>query len=287
MPTSSSLKRESIRNPSRAVAPAFLIAVLAASGAVGGQEDPHAAAAPGVELRLTVGGAEFKAGERVLCKLEIVNTGAGTATFDPQNFFPFRVLRVLRKDGTPDWFIGSTPQTMGEDQELPPGASRTLWENVDAADLFLLEGGSYTIHAEHSERRRQGGLLKSNSVPVTIKGGSLPYRKTVLKRLRSAAPEGWRVQTSGSSIAILHSPTGLKKDISSIQIWFTDVPLPDDYELGEGANRQEVNTIGKTKLGFTHFALSARAADLWPQCRAAIPLVFVDETGEKQSRDDR
>lgn len=283
METERQASRSGIPGSWRAPVAALLSIALPGLICAQGESPP---AAPSVELRLTVGGESFKAGERVPCKLEIVNNGPAAATFDPQEYFPFRVLRVVRRDGAPDWFIGPTPQTEGRDQELAPGASSTLWENVDAAELFLLEGGEYSIYAEHRGRAR-GKSLKSNEVSIAIKGGDLPYRKTILKRLRTAAPDGWTVQTSGSAVTVLHSPTGLKKDISSIQIWFTDAPLPADFELGSGEHRQEVATLGKTKLGFTHFALSRLAANHWPRCREILPLIFVDEEDGKKPRDDR
>lgn len=218
----------------------------------------------GLRLRLTLAEASVPAGKPVLGKLELQNAGKQAAKYDPQTFAPFRVVQIADEKGKPAQFIGPRPQTSSSPLELAPGEPVTLWENVDLSDLYLLDSGNYEVTVVINDRH-QNLILESGSARLKVDGGQLAPKMQLLKQLRSIAPADWGVSTSFGAIYLSHSPTNLKQDVTTIQLWFTDEPLPADYKLGEGEDQQQVTTIAPTELGFLHMAAPKKANELWPE----------------------
>jgi hypothetical protein len=100
------------------------------------QQEPDAQKGK-LELTLSVQSAEVKVGQPILCKLTLSNTGTKAGVYDPQDYFPFRVLRSAKKDGAANRFIGSVAQTLGADRPIEPGASVVLWDKVDATEFLM------------------------------------------------------------------------------------------------------------------------------------------------------
>ena len=94
--------------------------------------------------------------------------------------------------------------------------------------------------------------------------GDVPPLKKAILSLKDSLPENWQIATGYGAISIVHSPTGLKKDVNFIQIWFTAEKLPNDFQLGEGENHQVVRYGGKHALGHANIAASPHAEELWP-----------------------
>jgi len=95
---------------------------------VGRQDDPESAGwgalaeHSGLRSRLTLQTDQPKLGEPLLFKLEVRNFGDEPWQIDPQEYAPFRVLRVQNEDFTDAApFIGATPQTEGVAFTLAPG----------------------------------------------------------------------------------------------------------------------------------------------------------------------
>jgi hypothetical protein len=232
------------------------------------QQEPDAQKGK-LELTLSVQSAEVKVGQPILCKLTLSNTGTKAGVYDPQDYFPFRVLRSAKKDGAANRFIGSVAQTLGADRPIEPGASVVLWDKVDATEFFLIEQGAHVLWAEHQSFRR-GPKLLSNEVSVEVSEGKLSYINETVKTLAALAPPHWRIQAAATSIAITYEKSSLKSELESIRVWFTEKPLPDGFELGTGANKQTVATLGTTPKGLAHIAYRARALELWPEAKEKI-----------------
>lgn len=206
-------------------------------------------------------------GEPLLFSLEIRNASEEPLKYDPQEYEPFRVLRAENTNDKAVHFIGTTPQTLASPVTLGPGESTVLWKDVDAAELFLLTEGEYKFYAEGGEWAVSTIRRDSNSLTVKLEPGRLPPRQSLMRGLLEleSRPEEWQVSAGFGAIYLTHSPTNLKRDVTTIQLWFTDEPLPDDYRLGEGAEQQEVTTVGRCDLGYLHVGAPAKAKNLWPE----------------------
>ncbi len=241
--------------------------------AVGNNRDdrwPALAAGSGLQCRLALTSEKPSVGLPLLLKLELRNSGAQPTEVNWQNYAPFRVLRVERKqaDGSIKLapFIGMTPQTEGSDQTLAPGQVITVWENVDASTLYLLEAGAYQIFAEGGVGAAANNLsTDSNRLEVNLQPGQLAPQQVFLGELLKILPEGWTLSTGFGAFFLSHSPTDLKTDITTIQLWFTVEKLPENYELGQGVERQIVGLVGQTDLGYLNIGAHQRAAELWPE----------------------
>lgn len=227
----------------------------------------------GIRFRLTLMTEKPQVGQPLLFKLETGNFGDQPAGFDPQKWFPFRVLKAADAAGKPARFIGPTPQTEGQVETLMPGEIRTLWENADAAALFLLDGETWRFTAESSPGREGERWPNSNTVEVRLAAGELPPQQVFLKQLGETVPDGWTISGSFGAVYLVHSPTGLKADVTTIQIWFSEEELPADFELGKGEERQIIHRLGRCEAGFMNVGFPRRAERLWPGCAAAIHAV--------------
>ncbi len=255
------------------------------------------AEASGLRSRLTLQTKNPTVGQPLLLKLELRNMHKRPTTVDLQEYAPFRVLRAEGKlaDGTgmraP--FIGMTPQTFGVDQELAGGEVITAWENVDAADLFLLDLPNCTFYAEGAEWAGAAFKQDSNHLDVKLQPGHLPQEKLLVAELLKRLPNGWKLSRGFGAIYLNHSPTNLKSDVTSIQLWFTGDKLADDFELGKGDQRQEVSLVARTDLGFLNIAAPRRVGEkMWPEyvrdikMVAARVLVFQDDEHRPESKPD-
>ncbi len=226
----------------------------------------------GLQSRLTLMTEKPAIGQPLLLKLELRNSRAEPTEVDLQNYAPHRVLSAvwIQPDGKGGFapFIGMTPQTSGGPQELAPGEVITVWEYVDATTLFLLDQEeAYQFFAKGGEWATSAFTQDSNHLEVRLQPGQLPPQQALLASLSSMEmrPEDWTVSAGYGAIYLSHSPTDLKRDVTTIQLWFTEEPLPADYKLGEGNDKQNVTTIGPSELGYLHLAATEKALELWPE----------------------
>jgi hypothetical protein len=224
----------------------------------------------GLRSRLTLLTEAPQVGKPLLFRLEVKNFGDKPTGVDAQYYEPFRVLRAIQSDGKSAKFIGMTPQTDGEDQQLKPGESMTLWDNVDANDLFLLNAGTYKFFAEGGKWATQTMWRDSNTLAIEIAAGEPTLLNRLLEKLGEGLPEKWEV-SSGMGLAdgwkgiyLTHLPSNLKRDAITIQVWFTDEKLADDFELGTGDQKQVIAQLGRCEFGFMNVAALPKAADIWP-----------------------
>jgi hypothetical protein len=223
-------------------------------------------------------------GQPLKFRLEMKNFGKVARHYDPQNAAAFRVMSVKKADGEADPYAGPSYQTAGGPKPIKPGETVVLWDDYDVAEQFLLaEPGKYVVQTRATRAippppipglrdAAESAIPASNSLTVELAPGKLPELKTMFVRLREILPKekAWRIAMSGRVIFFTHSPTNLKKDVTTIQLWFDEKEHPPGYSLGEGANKTPVERVGKTPLGFAYMTATAKAAELWPEFRAKI-----------------
>ncbi|HMP80736.1 MAG TPA: hypothetical protein PKD54_14875, partial [Pirellulaceae bacterium] len=254
----------------------------------GGSQEEHAPKEPlidptdwgrlaeisGLQSRLVLQTQNPQVGQPLLVKLELRNAGTKPAVFDPQDYAPFRVLRVnAARTGAPTSFIGMTPQTSGQKENLDPGEIRLLWDNIDVSELFLLaEEGDYEVYCKGGDWATQPIWRDSNRLRVNLQAGRLPARQELIAALLKVLPEHWTLSAGRDDIYLQHSPTNLKQDITSLSLRFTREKLPDDIEFAwpvPGGDRQftkaTINYFGETGLGHTYLlSLPLHTEALWP-----------------------
>ena len=231
-----------------------------------------------LRLRLTLNESELKEGQPVLATLEIKNFGEAVESYDPQYFDRNRVVNVKHVSGEPGQFIASSVQTMGGPIPLPPGQSRVLWEDVDVGSLYMLDQGEYRIQAISPISKNVKNIPKTNvnrlqlarAMPISnvealrVSTGEQTPIKRFLKSLISVAPAGWKVSYNSYGIFITNSPTGMKRDTTTISMSFTPEAIPEDQNV---RNRLK---LGMTELGHLNLSSNDKAARLWPNHIAEI-----------------
>ena len=94
-------------------------------------------------------------------------------------------------------------------------------------------------------------------------------------------PKGkWNVSNGWGAIYLTHSSTNLKRDTTSIQIWFTEDKLPANFQLGKGEKKQTVTYIGHCELGHMNVAAPPRAFWLWPNYIDVIDFAWTLALGD-------
>lgn len=248
----------------------------------------------GLQSRLSLQTKSPAVGQPLLFRLELRNTGDQPTRFDPQDYAPFRVLRALGADGQAVPFVGSTPQTSAQPVTLQPGETTVLWQDVDASALFALKEGKHQFFAEGGDWAAQMWWQDSNTLDVELGAGQLPPKQALIRSLAEfeLLPEGWQVSATQDEILLSHSPTNLKRDVTTIRLWFTDAPLPDRAAADNDNGREEVTTLAVTTAGHLHVAAPAKTTELWPEyvrdirMAAARVLVFQTDPPPRQQNGD-
>jgi beta-lactamase regulating signal transducer with metallopeptidase domain/biopolymer transport protein ExbD len=240
-------------------------------------EDERGDEKNGLRTRLVLLTEKPTVGQPLTFRLEMKNFGKVERQFDPQVAAPFRVVKVKKESGEAQPYLGLLYQTAGGSEPIRPGETKVLWDGYDVAENFLLaEPGKYIV---------QSSVFPSNAVTVELAPGKLPDLKAMFVRMREILPKEkvWRISMSGRVIFFTHSPTNLKKDVTTIQLWFDEKEHPPGYSLGEGENKVPVDRLGKTPLGFAYMTAPPKAAELWPEFREKIREQLIEK---RSARDD-
>ena len=247
-----------------------------------GDETPwgRMAEASGLQSRLTLQTAKPQVGQPLLVKLELRNSGDKPAEYDPQKYAPFRVLRVdVPRPDLPPPFIGMRPQTSGQNETLQPGEHRTLWENVDVAELFLLaQDREYEVYAEGGEWAMQSIWRDSNHLSIRLQNGPLPARQKLIAALLEILPDEWTISVGFGEIHLRHSSTNLKNDGTRLSLRYVPEKLADDFSIAWPVPEQDrvfvnatVLALGETELGHIYLlGLPIQTEKVWPGYVGAI-----------------
>jgi hypothetical protein len=196
----------------------------------------------GLVSRLTLVSKEPQLGKKLLLRLEIKNIGTAPAKFDDQQARVNSSLAIRGPRGVAVPYIGTSFQTAGQSERLAPNQAKTIFADMDAAEQYLFEQpGEYTIQFVG-----RGGIPKSNELKVTLKDGKLTDLHAMVAELRKVVPQGWRVTTYMDSITILNTPTSLKRDATSVTVFFTKTKVP---EQRRGVQQPPAKYLMETRLG--------------------------------------
>jgi beta-lactamase regulating signal transducer with metallopeptidase domain/biopolymer transport protein ExbD len=234
----------------------------------------------GLRTRLVQLSDKPSVGEPVKFRLEMKNFGNEVRHYDPQVAAAFRIVGVKKHDGDAIGYIGGSFQTAGQPLKIGPGETVALWKEWDVAANFLLEdAGNYTVQTRPakaiepiigSREPKQSAIPASGPITFELAPGTLRAIPALFVRLRNIPPPGWKASLMSDVILFTHSPTSLKKDVTTIQLWFTKEKLPADFKLGQGEYQQVVQYLGETPMGHANLGALPRAADLWPDYVTSI-----------------
>ena len=113
---------------------------------------------------------------------------------------------------------------------------------------------------------RAASLPESNELSIELADGVLNEPKGAFLRLQKLFPpeKKWEITMRSGAIYITHLASNLKSDATTIQVWFAEEKLADDFQLGKNDQAQEVNYLGQHKLGHAYVAALPRAKRLAP-----------------------
>lgn len=220
-----------------------------------------------LRVRLSLVTKQPKVGEPLRLKLELKNFGDKPQKYDAQYYSAFRVLKVTNAlTGKSDESLGMTYQTFGGEVALAPGESVTVWESADAADLFMLDEGTYRIQVA-APRIRSKTLPASNGLTVTVAAGQQTFPKRLMRALAQNVPEGWDVQIGWQQrVYLTYTSSKYKRDTATIQLWVTKDPLAEPE-----SNDPAVTTLDHDEsVGHLHLRISDQAKSLWPNCHQKL-----------------
>ncbi|MEM6469492.1 MAG: M56 family metallopeptidase [Planctomycetota bacterium] len=186
---------------------------------------PHAKTGS-LRTRLTLLTKHPKVGDPLRFKLELKNFGDNAQTYDPQYYSAFRVLKVTNAEtGESDESLGMTYQTSGGKVSLAAGETVTLWETEDAAELFMLDEGTYNVQV--AAPQILGEILpESNELTVTVAAGIQTIPKRLMRAFAKIVPEGWKVSVGWQQRVYLeYQRTRDKRGSATIQLWTSDQAL--------------------------------------------------------------
>jgi len=209
-------------------------------------------ATDGLTTRLTLVSRDPKIGAAVKLRLEVRNAAANPRTFDGQQAAVNESLEVTGPDGKKVPYVAMSFQTSGGPEELRPGQTATVFDNLDVAGQYLIDRpGKYSVKFVG-----RGGLPASNTLALTVADAPLPDKLKLLSAMHHGVPKGWRVAHYDSAIVLLNQPTGLKKDATSVSLYFAEPKEP---------RQKGVEYVANTTLGHAWIQPeSPKVGERWP-----------------------
>src|SRR5262249_53484897 len=130
---------------------------------------------------------------------------------------------------------------------------------------YLLDKpGVYTIRFRgQGAHRTENEIPPSNELRVTLERGTVPPLAAVYRRLQAVAPQEWQLSKSGDFFLLSRVPTSLKKDIATVQLWFTK-EKKSGYEDREKA-LVNLEYLGETNLGHAWMSADEKVKVHWPK----------------------
>jgi RNA polymerase sigma factor (sigma-70 family) len=251
-----------------------------------GRETPWGKEAGGLSTRLVlVSGA--KVGEPVTVRLEMKNVAQEERTYDRQQADVNGSLLVTGPDGKPVPYIDLSYQTAGGPQVLKPGETVTIFETLDVAAQYLLDQpGAYTIQFRglRAHFGNNTAIPPSNVLSVTLERGTAPPFAAVYRRLQTVTPPEWKLSKSRKAFFLSRVPTSLKRDIVTVQLWFTKEKKSGYEDREKGPANLEY--LGETTLGHAWMSADEKVNEHWPKygtdLRAVVNEFRKDDASEKK-----
>lgn len=240
------------------------LTALIIMGTAHARETTWGEAVNGVSSRLSLVTEKPVIGQPIVVKLELRNSGAAVARFDSQQAAVNNSLTVRDAQGQVTPFIARPYQTLGGETPLQPNETKVIFDKLDVASQYLIDRpGKYTL-----QFKGRNGLPTSNVLEVTVGPGKLDDGQRLFAAIQRRVPGGWRATYDRGTVLLIHSPTGLKADVSSISLYFmkdkANQPKP---QPGQPAPID----LGETTLGHAWLvADSQRAVDNWPNYAKVI-----------------
>lgn len=223
----------------------------------------------GLACRLSLVTEKPQVGQPIELKLEAKGTESQPVGYDDQQCSVNDPYRVTGPDGKSVPYVGGSFQTMGQRKSLAKDQTAVVYKSVDLAQLYLVtEPGEYTITA-----KARGGLPESNALKIKVEPGKLTQNQKLLAALHKVTPAGWEIARYGKDSIVWHhrSPTGLKADVSSITLHFTN-----DRAAGKATDHD----LGQTYLGVAWLRVDSGPVDrLWPDYEKTIRTVVRESVG--------
>ena len=214
-----------------------------------------------------------KVGEPVKVKLELKNGSKEDRTYDSQQATVNNSLEVKGPDNKSVPYTDLSYQTAGRSKALKPGQTVTIFENLDVAGQYLLDKpGAYTV-----QFRGRDALPASNVLTITLERGQLPVIAELYVRMRGAAPQDWLLSKTANALFISRVPTSLKRDITTVQVWFTKEKKSGYDDLKRGP--QNLEYIGETRLGHAWLSADDGVKTHWPKYAADVRGVLREFAG--------
>ena len=226
----------------------------------------------GLQTRLTLRTTQPAVGKPLLVRLELRNTSRTVKRYDAQQAAVNHSLVIKGPEGGPVRYIAGDFQTAGNARTIKPGETVTLVAQLDVTRQYLLaQPGRYAIRFR-GQRVAFGAspIPASNTLAISLGGGRLSPLQSILVRMLRVTPKGWRISLSGTAILFQHNRTALKRDVTTVQVWFSKKRLPAGATLGAGKDKRVVQHLGEHPLGYAYLTAPPEVRELWPQAKQKI-----------------
>lgn len=193
-----------------------------------------------------------KLGAPILLTLEMRNSSKGSATYDSQQAALNGSLLVTGPDGKPVPYIATSFQTAGGSQTLAPGATVTIFKDLDLANQYLVDrAGTYTV-----QFRGGNGIPASAPIKVDVAAAPLPDATAFLAAVVRNAPAEWSVARYDRVLYLSDTRTTSKGNQREFSIQF---------QAADAAGPKGGVDLGMTRMGRAWVvAQSEEVKSAWP-----------------------
>jgi hypothetical protein len=147
--------------------------------------------------------------------------------------------------------------------------------------LYLVDKGAYRLQVivrdDHGET-----VLSSEPSALKIGGGRLPPLKRIVQQFRSELSEGWAVSLDDQSVVLDHSPTGRRRDATTLYLRFQPDQPANIPDSARGVTRMIVSDLGHFPMGHCTLIAHPRVRKLWPEYMTDIGRVLRDPSWRDQ-----
>jgi hypothetical protein len=256
----------------------LLLLVTFAACEVAAEDFPTLSRSLQLELVVPV---ESAAGAPIPVELKVRNQSSNTVMLKSEILEPFSVLSLLNAAGESDVRIGGKRRSTSMVITLAPGEWKSVWRDFDLTTLYLVDKGAYRLQVivrdDHGET-----VLSSEPSALKIGGGRLPPLKRIVQQFRSELSEGWAVSLDDQSVVLDHSPTGRRRDATTLYLRFQPDQPANIPDSARGVTRMIVSDLGHFPMGHCTLIAHPRVRKLWPEYMTDIGRVLRDPSWRDQ-----